>query len=152
MELQEIGDWLRQELETTSNLAGELRGLIRRGPRGHLAGWTKKTGDCFDRYAAVVLGRLDREQKAEITRPVVDARPALACHLEVLCNETRQLRRLFAELRTALDDLGATDNLLLRDWNRRVESLIELTDRHGRHERELLDVACKASDGQSATC
>lgn len=138
MPIDKIVRWLRGEHDDLHEFTDRLRDRAVRSPPGTRDKWIAELQERFDQFAAHFRQRMSKEEEDGYLKPVVDERPSLAAHVEVLKREHAELMRIIDSIERAVHRLSPKDNLLLRDCCKRIEDLLGWVERHEEHENHVV--------------
>ncbi|MBU0640874.1 MAG: hemerythrin domain-containing protein [Planctomycetes bacterium] len=138
MSMKDVVRWLRDEHDNTHEIAARLRSTAVKPPRGNRSIWVEQLRSGFDDFAACVRQNISAEENGGYLQPILDIQPALAPQVDLLRHEHEELVHMIDNVQRAVHQLAPTDNLLLRDCCKRIESLLSWHERHAEHENHIV--------------
>lgn len=138
MPREEIVRWLRTKHDDLHKCTDVLRERAAKSPPGTRDRWIAELGERFDQFADCLHRHMAEEEQDGYLKPVLDTRPSLVESVELLRCEHAELARIVDSVQSAVRRLSPTDNLLLRDCCKRIETLLTWVERHQEHENHIV--------------
>ncbi len=130
MESEKYAKWMREEHERVADLAQELRAKVAGVPRTGLDGWIVDLRKHFEHIRAHLHKHLALEEQGGYLAVVLERRPTLSHEVERLQHEHSEFSRMMNGIRDALEEITASDRLLIRDCCHRINDFLSYIEHH----------------------
>ena len=138
MDTKDYANWLKQEHQRASELAGVLREKVTCIPRGGFERWLVELRDRFDHLRAHLQKHMALEERGGYLTAVLEQRPTLSDAVGRLRNEHRELGRIMNGIHQTLHETAPQDTLMIRDTCARIQNLLGYVEHHEGRENSLV--------------
>jgi hemerythrin-like domain-containing protein len=133
-----LTDWLNAERRKVDDAIYQVRRHLAVPPPGARDQWVIDAREAFRRMTEHLKKHMALKEAGGYLHEVRTRHPHLASEVDRLQHEHDELGRLMDQVQTALDELRAEDNLLIRSCCVRISTLLAYIEQHEEQEQRLL--------------
>jgi hemerythrin-like domain-containing protein len=138
MQNNDVSPWMLEEHAKIHDLGEQLQAKVAAPPREGRARWLEELRGCYHEFAERLRRHMKAEEEGGYLTHVREMRPTLSEAVDIIHHEHEELRRIVADVQSAVDELKPTDVLLTRDCCKRIEHLLLWVERHDEHENHIV--------------